>query len=271
VGVAISLKNKVLSVRPGESCAVELTVRNTGTVVDEIHLEALGSGAEWVHLEPEVIRLFPGTDQLVIMRAEPPRSSLVPAGPVPFAVKATPEEDPAGSAVDEGVLDVEPFVECFAELVPRTVRGRLRARSELAFDNRGNVALDARVTRFESDGALRISVDPLALASPPGSATFARVRIRPERPFWSGPPRSLPFRIMLDSDEEALGVDGTFLHEPLAPAWLGKALIAAAVALVALVVLWWAVLKPTIQSAARDAVADSNPGPTALRAAGAAT
>ena len=64
----------------------------------------------------------------------PPRSvSGHPARPtiaartVPFGLRAASREDPDGSTVEEGTVEVTPFTDTFAEIIPRTARGRISA------------------------------------------------------------------------------------------------------------------------------------------------
>ena len=51
------------------------------------------------------------------VRFAPPRSADVVAGQVPFGVRVFSSEDPSGSVVEEGVIDVAPFVDVTAEMV----------------------------------------------------------------------------------------------------------------------------------------------------------
>ncbi|MGC5413123.1 hypothetical protein ACPXCX_57110, partial [Streptomyces sp. DT225] len=64
---------------------------------------------------------------------------------------------------------------------------------------------------------------------------------------------------------EPVLVDGSYEQEPLLPRWLPRALITAAVLVLALVGLWYALLRPAVKSAAREAVT-----PEAVRSAAAA-
>ncbi|MEK8144162.1 hypothetical protein NKH18_26840 [Streptomyces sp. M10(2022)] len=64
---------------------------------------------------------------------------------------------------------------------------------------------------------------------------------------------------------EPVLVDGSYQQEPLLPRWLPRALITAAVLLIALAAIWYALLRPAVKSAAREAVT-----PEAVRSAAAA-
>ena len=136
--------------------------------------------------------------------------------------------------VEEGTVTVGAFLEVTAELVPRISRGRRGAVHSFAVDNRGNVALDARLSANEPDGLLRLSVVPPRISTPPGSATFAKVRLRPLQRFVRGPSKTHRFEARVERDgADALVRGGAMLQEPLLPSWALRALaLVAAVAVV---------------------------------------
>ena len=162
-------------------------------------------------------------------------------------------------------MTVAAFSELTAELVPRTSRGRTRALHNLAIDNRGNTAVDVRVSANEPEGLLRTSVAPPAISAPPGSATFAKVRLRPVKRFMRGPSKTHGFEARVEGDAiDPVVLDGTMLQDPLVASWLLKTVaLLAAVAVVA-VVGWVALIRPHINEAVKSQVTKQ------LAAAGAA-
>jgi len=251
---AVALSDKALDVSPGQAASTQLTVRNTGAVVDEFRIEVVGAAAAWATIDPPIVRLFPNTEMTVSVQFAPPRDPSSRAGAVAFGVKATPSEDPAGSAVDEGVLQVGEFNDVFAELVPRTVQGRRRARPDLAVDNRGNRTINLDATGADEAGALKIDVSPPGIHGDPGTASFSRVELKPAKTFWRGQPRTHPFKVVLqDEGQPPLEVAGTMVQDPLLPKWFWKALLALLALLLLLLILWFTLLKPSIKSEATDA------------------
>jgi hypothetical protein len=251
-----TLANKAVTVTPGGEAVSEVRVRNSGTVVDQFTLEVLGDASAWAIVEPAVIPLFPGAEAVARIRFKPPKSSSVPARAVPFAVRVKSREDARASLVEEGVVEVGPFNDTFAELIPRTAKGRSRAHARLALDNRGNVRISARLTAADPDRKLNFTITPSALSSEPGTASFASVRMSPKTRFLTGPPKTNPYKVIVHQDNlPPITVDGTMQQEGLIPPWLIPALIALAALALVLVLLWFLVIKQTIQSAATAAVA----------------
>ncbi len=251
-----TLATKTVTVTPGGEAVSEVRVRNSGTVVDQFTVEVLGDASAWAIVEPAVIPLFPGAEAVARIRFKPPKSSSVPARAVPFAVRIKSREDARASLVEEGTVEVGPFNDTFAELIPRTAKGRSRAHARLALDNRGNVRINARLTAADPDRKLNFTITPPALSSEPGTASFASVRMSPRQRFLTGPPKLNPYKVHVHQDGlPTITVDGTMQQEGLIPPWLIPALIGLAALILVLLLLWFVVLKPTIQSAATAAVA----------------
>ena len=254
MGVTAFLNNARLAVEPGGEAACGVQVRNAGSVVDQFTVDVVGPAREWAVIEPPTINLFPGAEATARVLFRPPRSASVRAGPVPFGVRVLSREDPRGSVVGEGVVEVAPFADLGVELVPKKTRGRRAARAQLAIDNNGNRPVNAEVIGVDPENELQIRVDPPVLLTEPGTTMLVKTTIRPKRRFLRGPPQTHPYQLMVVPDGgEAATADGTMVQEQLLPKWLLPALAALAALLVALLVLWLTLFKPAINSAAREA------------------
>jgi len=254
MGAAATLVTAALAVEPGGEVTSEIVVRNTGEVVDQFTVTVLGDVGAFTTVTPATVSLFPGTEETVTLRFAPPRSPKVPAGTWHFGVKISPKEDPEGSTVEEGALEVGRIEDLSGELLPRTSRARRRAVHEVALDNRGNSRVTVRLTAADADQLLGLAVVPAELSIPAGAAAFARVTVRPKQRMWRGQAKTLPFQVAAEPDHGVpIALDGGVLHEALLPRWLPKALIGLALLLIALAVLWFALLRPTLESAAQEA------------------
>jgi hypothetical protein len=251
-----TLASKAVTVTPGGEASLEVRVRNSGTVVDQFTLEVLGDASAWAIVEPAVIPLFPGAEAVARVKFKPPKTSSVLARAVPFAVRVRSREDSRASLVEEGVVEVGPFNDTFAELIPRTAKGSTRARAQLALDNRGNVRINARLTAADPDRKLNFVITPPALTAEPGTASFASIRLSPRQRFLTGPPKVNPYKVHVHQDGlPTITVDGTMQQEGLIPKWLLPALIALVALLIVLTILWFVLLKPAISSVATQAIA----------------
>jgi len=253
VGAIAALSPSTIAVVPGEPAGFDVRLRNNGTVVDEFTVDVVGDAAEWATAAPPNLSLFPGAEGSIRMTILAPRMAATRSGPVPMGVRISSREDPDGGTVEEGTLDIAPFSDGFAELIPRTARGRSSARYQLALDNRGNAPLTVALEATDPDDILKFDVDPLEVTVPPGAAAFAKLKAKPRKRYWRGEPQTRPFSVTAAPESgEPLVADGTMLQEPLIPKWAPRALLGLAAAFALLAIAWFALLKPTIESTARE-------------------
>ncbi|HEY5488641.1 MAG TPA: hypothetical protein VIK00_02300 [Candidatus Limnocylindrales bacterium] len=256
MGAAAHLESRLIAVTPGSQASVQLRVRNTGSVVDQFTFQVLGDAQAWSTVTPPSLSLFPGAEDAVSVSFIPPRSAQVQAGQLPFGVHIISKEDAQGSVVEEGVVDVAPFSDVFAELAPRTSRGSRRASHDLAIDNRGNAPINATLSAVDPDRLLNFDVRPPGVVAQPGTATFAKIGVRPRKSFWRGQSQTRPFQVLLEgAGPTPVTVEGTMVQEAILPPWTMRALLLLAAALIALVLIWLFLLKPAIQSTAQEQTA----------------
>ena len=252
MGAAASLEPHALDVDPGGVATCQITVRNTGSVVDEFAFSVLGPAGAWAEVEPPSLSLFPGAEGTATVRFRPPRDATTQSGRIPFGLRVASREDPPGSVVEEGTVTVSAYGATTAELLPRTARGRRGARYEIAVDNRGNAERTFAFMPADPAEALGFTLDPPQVVVPPGSAAFVKLRVRSRATFMRGQPKTMPFTVAVQPEgDAAVALDGSFLQEALLPKWLLPALLA----LAALALIWFFLLKPAVQTTARDAVA----------------
>ncbi len=253
MGAIANLGTRSVAVAPGAQASADIRVRNNGTVVDQFTLEVLGDASAWSTAEPPVVSLFPGAEQSIRITFRPPRTSDVPAGTMAFGIRVLSQEDPAGSVVEEGALEIGAFSDTSAELAPRTSRGRTGATHDLAVDNRGNVPLNATITGIDPDRTLGFDIKPPSIVADPGIAAFAKVGVKPRQRFWRGQPKTRSFQLQLDSPgQPPVLVGGSMLQESILPSWFLKALLLLLVALVALILIWVQFVRPVIVSTAQE-------------------
>lgn len=261
-----------MSVVPGGTATTSLTVRNDGDIVEAYHLEVVGDCAAWATVEPERVSLYPGTAETVTIRLDPPRSPQVRAGEVPLAVRVLPTEHPEAVRVPETVVYVEEFRELRTTLAPRRRRGWLRGRYRLAVRNEGNAPVRVAFAAGQQGEELKFAFQPTAQDLEPGESAEAGLRVRAGRPVWFGAPSTWPFTVAATEtrDEEESSdpvlvrppLDAEFVQIPIFPRWL----LVLLAALLALLIAWFALVRPAVRSTAEEAadeVVRKRPAPTA--------
>lgn len=254
MGAVTSLANTHLVVDAGAEVVCEVRVRNSGQVVDQFAVDVVGDSTAWATPQPNIVNLLPGAEATVRVVFSPPRSSEVLAGVVPFGIRVLSREDPYGSVVEEGDVEVNAFRLVAAEIVPKKGRGSRRARFRLAVDNNGNQDTPVEIVAIDPEDELRITLDPQALLAKPGTATVVKATVAPHRRFLRGDPKTHQFQLVaLPEGEDPVTTNGTMVQLPLLPGWVIPAAAALLAMAIVLVVLWFTLLRPTVASIAQDA------------------
>ncbi|MFD8812087.1 hydrolytic protein [Streptomyces sp. NPDC059627] len=244
-----------VSVAPGGEQQVTVRIRNEGDIVESYRLEVVGDASGWSEVEPPALSLLPGDSGTARLTLRPPRSHDLHAGLLPYAVRVQPSERADGTVVPEGTIDVLTFDELETQLLPRTVSGRLRARSQVEIRNRGNSRAKVRLTAEDPAERLGIALKPAAVDLEPGELRYVSLTVRSRRRMWRGKVKAHPFEVKLTADEGPDGrptvLAGTYEQLPVVPGW-AYVLAAGAAAAAA---LWFAAVRPAVSSAARQSVA----------------
>lgn len=251
MGVIIALTAASVDADPGAESVLEARVENTGQVVDRILIDVLGAAKEWAEVDSPQLNLLPGTSRVVQVAFKPPRDFSVPAGEVPFGLRAMSHEDPDGSQIVEGVVRVAPFSEIAASLVPRTATGRRHTRFKVVVENRGNHDERLSVSAEDPDAALAFRVGTDAFDAPMGRATIVKLRVTPKKRFLKGARKTLPFQVRVRGEQaDPVTVDGAMVQRQAMPEWLPAAVAAVFAVAVAAVVLSLTLFKPAVHSSA---------------------
>ncbi|MFC5958514.1 hydrolase [Streptomyces pratens] len=255
-----SLEPASTTVDPGGSTTVRLRLRNTGDVVEEYRFEAVGSLAPWAVVEPRSLRLYPGTTGTVDLTFAPPRTSEAAAGPHPYAVRITPTEHPEATTVPEGNLTITPFTEVRAELVPPTVKGRLRGHPKLAVDNLGNTRVTASLSGSDNGDQLSYDIHPSNVQIEPGRAAFVKTTLKPRQIIWFGSAEHRPYTLTVQrSGVTPLDVEGTYVQRGFLPRWLAV-FLSVFMALAIAFVMLWITYKPEVRSVATERLQEAGAG-----------
>jgi type II secretory pathway pseudopilin PulG len=256
MGATATLSTTRTAVEPGQEVTCTVVIRNAGAVVDQFVIDVVGDAADWAVVEPASVNLMPEEFAEVTVRFAPPRSPQVLAGPMAFAVRVVSHEDPRGTAVEEGILDIAPFTEISVEVVPAKAEGSTRANYEVAVDNLGNHPANVVLHLTDPEDDLEFRLGHTELQLQPGTAAFVRMQVRPRKRFLRGQPQRRPFQAQVEvADHEPVVAEGVMIQRQLLPKWLLPALLGLLALIGLLVTLWFTLLRPAVHSAARDAVA----------------
>jgi hypothetical protein len=252
--VTATLSMGALTVTPGGETLAEVRLRNSTHLVDEFTFEVLGDSKGWTVVEPAVVELPPGAEAIARVRFLPPRSSAVPVGPMPFAIKAKSREEHTSLLLVEGVVVVAAFHDTSAELIPETGKGRMGAK--LALENHGNTPVKAWLTAADPDRKLNFWIRPGGLAVEPGTVRFASIRMSPRRRFVTGPPKNHRYSVAVHQDGvPKITVSGSVRQDALITTSAGPVLIGVVTLLLVAATIAVTVVKNNITRPGRSLVA----------------
>ncbi len=262
MSVSASLDESTVTLEPGSEAALPVQVLNSGTTVEEVRFEVIGPCAGWATVEPESLSLYPGASGAATITLHPPRSSAVMPGETPLGLRVVPTSDVGATVVPERSVQILPFTDVTSEIVPRASHSAWRGRHEVAVDNRGNTHTSIGLEAREETERARLVFEPEELNVPPGEAKFAKLRVRPVNRVWRGAPVTHPFQVLVTQQSLGEGsdppmpvvLDGTYEQEAILPRWLPRVLIAAVLLVGLLAGLWYGLLRPTVRSAAKEAI-----------------
>lgn len=226
-----------VSVVPGETGTTSVRIRNTGTVVDQFTLTVLGQPAAWTTVVPAALSLFPNADGVIELHFAPPRAPGVGAGPTPFGVRVVGSEDPESAVVEEGEVDLLPFVDVTAKVTPRTSETKRKARHDIVLDNKGNAPITVALSATDPDEQLAFDLKEPSVTVEAGQSRHVPLKVAARKGFARGADKHRPFQVTARPEGAAypLVVDANLIQKagmprfvmPLVAGLVALALIAA--------------------------------------------
>ena len=244
-----------VQVQPGEMQTLSLTLFNLGDHTETFTLVPSGLVAGWVRLSPPVVTLFGGSHEVIIVTLRPPLLASTAAGPAPLTVRVIPQEEPDDVTIAETTVQIGAFHDRRIQMLQPVLRGRRRATFEFLVENQGNLQASCRLHLIDTSQRLDGDFDPPAVGVEPGAKSLVRLRLKSVHRAWTSGSRTIAFSVEADQQGfPTTSANATFVQTPLLPEHFGRKIVGA-VAIVGLVVgAWFALVKPAVERAARDAV-----------------
>jgi len=261
-----------VDVAPGSVTVLQLTVVNLGTSTDTFTINPIGLAAGWTTVHPATVTLFGGSQEDVSVEVHPPLLPSTTAGPTSLSVRIVPESSPDDIGTAEITLEIGSSFDRRLYILQPALRARRTATYELMLENRGNAPASCRLHLLDPSGRVDADFDPPAAGVEPGASSLIRVKVRATRLQWERRSRTVPFRVDADQPgSPTASAPATFVQAPVVPEHFWERLIGVAVAAVLLVVAWFGLVRPAIDNAAADAVAELAPAPTTTVGTGTGT
>ena len=236
--VSVEVQPRRIPVPAGGEATAVVQLRSLGDLVGRFVVRLQGPAAAFARLDADTVRLLPGEAGSVTLRVAPPRSPSPAAGTLPVVVDVHEGDGHGVLAQGEGEVDIQPFHELVARVVPSSARAWRSRTYRVELQNHGNTEASVRAGGSDPDDALTIAVAPAELRIAPAERAELSVDVRARsRRLW-GPPVELPFSVALDQPHaEPVVREARLVQRALIPklalvlAVLAAALLAAGIAL----------------------------------------
>ncbi len=255
VSVHAWFSNDEVSLAPGASLTLPLTIHNLGEETESYTILPAGLTASWTSITPGNLTLFGGSQDVIEVTIAPPALSSTTAGPTSIAIRIIPLGDSDDAVVAETTIVIESFDDCRIVPLQPIQRTRHRATFEFMVENHGNTVASCRLHLVDATERVDGDFDPPAVGVGPGAASLVRLKARANRGGLRRSTRTLDFEVEAGRQGLApISAPMALVQPPTIP---GAAIARAAAVLAVLagaVLAWFAVVKPTIENAATDQV-----------------
>jgi hypothetical protein len=215
--IVVRLVDDRTSVVPGAEALLTARVRNSGDIVEKVIFTVEGDTSAWTVVEPSEVGLFPNQSGEVRVTFRPPRSPNVPVGLAPFRLVGTCESDASISDRADGAVDVGPFVEVKASLVPLQSSGPSGGEHNVLVENGGNTTVDVHIQAAQPGEELSLTVAPARVQLGPGAKDQARIAVSPREALYGASDKRYPFSVSVVAPHQApIGMQAVHVQEALA-------------------------------------------------------
>ncbi len=243
--VGVFCEARELTVAPGGSVSLPLTILNQGAVVDAFKISTDGVPAAWVTVPSALVRLLPGMSQDVTLVIQPPRSSQSKAGAHPFALKVASQEMPDQIAQLQLPLIVQPFHQFSTRVAPEKIKTGKPAR--VVIENQGNTAEAFDLKWQDQADELTFAPAQARLDVVAGREAALAFRAAPKQRRWLGREKHHAFSVLITPvGGEPRTQTSQAVSAGLIPLWVPALLMTACLALSALAYAFFA-RPPVIQ------------------------
>src|SRR5947207_7330414 len=207
-----------VTVRPGESVGVEVTIQNTSQAVEHYGASIVGlPGDTLFDCEPSVVKLRPGESGTVQVSLSIPERPAPDAGLYTLGVLVRSPYQRQVSRCEELRLDVQPAPALAVEAKPEVIAGGPDATYTLRVANEGNTVVAVTLNGSDQERKVGFSFRPRSVQIAPNSSAPATLTVRARAP-WSGQEvrRSLTVRATAPPDLAAERTV-TFVQKPRSP------------------------------------------------------
>ncbi|MGB0112369.1 MAG: hypothetical protein WBP59_04040 [Ilumatobacteraceae bacterium] len=242
--------NDEVSLAPGSTLTLPLTVHNLGESTESYTIVPAGLTASWTSVSRGNLTLFGGSQEVVDITVTPPELPTTSSGPTAISIRVIPLGDSDDAVVAEATVSIEEFDDCRLVPLQSVQRARHRATYEFMVENHGNTVASCRLHLVDTSNRVDGDFDPPAVGVAPGGASLVRLKARASRGVFRRATRTLDFEVEAGRQgHPPVATDMALVQSPTIPGVAIARAAAVAALLGGLVAAWFGVVEPTIEDA----------------------
>ncbi|MEZ5252197.1 MAG: hypothetical protein R2713_24195 [Ilumatobacteraceae bacterium] len=244
-------------IEPGNSVKLALTITNLGNVTESFSLSPTGLAAAWSTIRPAYVTLFGGSQETVQVEVSPPRLASTTAGPTALGVRVVPQSDPDDVEQAEVTLHVASTYDRIVTMLQPALRSRRRAVFEVMVEQQGQRPgqLPDAPDRPDRPPRRRLSTRRHSASNPAAASEKAKPKAT-KRQWERRAPPSCSAPTPTNRAPPPPPRDGHLRRGRCYPIRIGVRLLGLPAAAGLAAGAWSGVVRPAIDDAAADAVAD---------------
>ncbi len=219
--ITVGVAEELLTLIPGQSSSVEVTLTNSSQSTDQLVVSVDGVPEEWVTLPPPV-QVTANGQSVVRLSITVPEDSSARTGEYPVEVRARSRSNHAEGGVMMVRWNIVPFLKSSMSIAPARLNARKSGQYRVTLRNEGNAPVSYRLAAADEEGTLSLSFNDDQVTVEPGEHKVVLLRAETNlMPL--GSPENLSVEVKaISHDGNQNQVSTTvFVHEPVLPVWLG--------------------------------------------------
>lgn len=159
---------------------MQLTLGNSGAIVDKYNMEVEGLDKAWYTIVTESVSLFPSSSAKVPFTLHLPATA-IRAGRYPFKVRARSHSDNAAFKEISSAVNIARLVALQIEIDPQRVTGA-EGQYQVTLTNNGNADMSVVLSGRDPEAALHFVVSNTSIVVPAGDKLIVPVTVKPKDP-----------------------------------------------------------------------------------------
>ncbi len=262
----VSLSQQAVTVAPGRSADVAVTIHNVSPRDDRYRVEVSGVDPGWIRMSTADSAVAGRAQGQLTMTIAPPQAPKSRAGTFQASITVKSQQSSEEVTADVAIT-VAAVLAYTVSLTPPVRSSRFEGRFVVTVENVGNAPIALSLTAGDVERAAAFEFKTDAPVVPPGERVEIPLAVKPGRLRLMGRARSHQFTVTvrpLAGDLPPQTARGEFVHRPVIPAW-APAAAGLLLALLAGVALRGTLQVPVIEQFAAEPAVVVQDGAVALR------